>query len=161
MATEGTQPTILPSILDRLIDAESGGTVARQGYSVQQLIDVVRRDLEELLNTRQSVLDLPKDLKRTADSIHAYGMKDLTSFNAVTPEQREDVARAMEATVARHEPRLRDIRATLLSDEDDLKQRRIRFRIEGRVAVDPAPEVAFDTLLELTSGQHSVQQSAT
>jgi type VI secretion system protein ImpF len=161
MPNEGTQPGALPSILDRLIDPSSGGTSARQGYSVEQLLEAVRRDLEDLLNTRQTVLDLPRDLKRTADSIHAYGMRDLTSFNVVTPEQREDVARAMEAAIARHEPRLRNIRATLLSSEDDLKQRRVRFRIEARVAVDPAPEVAFDTLLELSTGQTAVRTSQT
>src|SRR5262245_50855738 len=48
------QQGVTPSILDRLIDPESAGTEWRHGYGIDQLLEVVRRDLEDLLNTRQS-----------------------------------------------------------------------------------------------------------
>jgi predicted component of type VI protein secretion system len=35
----------------------------------------------------------------------------------------------------------------------------IRFRVDARLSVDPSPEVAFDTILELTSGHYSVKPS--
>jgi type VI secretion system protein ImpF len=149
----------MPSILDRLIDPQSSGTEARYGYGIEQLMEVVRRDLEELLNTRQTVTGLPPDLVRLRNSIHAFGLPDLTSFNAITPAQREEIAHALEQAVARFEPRLRDVRAELLSEEDELKQRSIRFRIEAKVGADPAPLVAFDTVLEVLTGQHSVQKT--
>jgi type VI secretion system protein ImpF len=153
------QQGMLPSILDRLIDPLSGGTEWRRGYGMQQILEVVRRDLEDLLNTRRTVTDLPRGLPRLAGSIHAFGLPDLVSLNALTPEQREEVARTLETTIARFEPRLHDVRAVLLSGDEDAKQRAVRFRIEAKVGADPAPQVAFHTVLELTTGQHSVRPS--
>jgi type VI secretion system protein ImpF len=159
MADGTPQAGLMPSILDRLIDPESSGTEWRYGYGLEQLLEVVRRDLEELLNTRQSFTSLPPGLARLANSVYAFGLPDLTSFNAITPNQREEIARALESTILRFEPRLRDVRATLLASEEDTKQRAVRFRIEARVDTDPAPEVAFETVLQLTTGQHSVRPS--
>ena len=147
----------MPSILDRLIDPQSGGTEWRHGYGVEQVLDVVRRDLEDLLNTRRTATDMPRGLPRLGSSIYAFGLPDLISLNAVTPAQRDEIARALESTIARFEPRLHDIRASLVSSDEDAKQRSVRFRIEAKVGADPAPEVAFETVLELTTGQHSVR----
>ena len=47
----------MPSLLDRLIDPEADGTTFKHGYSVQQMVAAVYRDLEELLNTRQTAQD--------------------------------------------------------------------------------------------------------
>jgi type VI secretion system protein ImpF len=155
---EGTgQQGVMPSILDRLIDPQSSGTEWRQGYGTNQLLEVVRRDLEDLLNTRQTVTSLPRGLERLGNSVYAFGLPDLVSFNAISPSQREEIARALEATIARHEPRLRDVHTTLIVSDEDAKQRAVRFRIDARVGADPAPEVAFETVLELTTGQHSVR----
>src|SRR5271165_2728401 len=140
-------PGVMPSILDRLIDPLSAGTEARYGYGVEQLLDVVRRDLEDLLNTRQTAAELPPEFARLRNSIYAFGLPDLTSFNAITPAQREEIAHALEQAVSRFEPRLRDVHASLQSTDDDLKQRAIRFHIEAKVGADPAPVVSFDTVL--------------
>ena len=37
----------MPSIVDRLIDPASAGTDARRGYSLQQMLEMIRRDLED------------------------------------------------------------------------------------------------------------------
>jgi type VI secretion system protein ImpF len=159
MAEGAGQQGVMPSILDRLIDPDSSGTDWRHGYSIEQLQAVVCRDLQELLNTRQSFTALPRGLERLANSVYAFGLPDLTSFNAITPNQRDEIARALEETIRRFEPRLSDVRATLLGSEDDTKLRAIRFRIEARVGVDPAPEVSFETVLHLSTGEHSVRPS--
>ncbi len=159
MAREEPQEGLMPSVLDRLIDPESGGTSWRRGYGVEQMVDAVQRDLEELLNTRQSTAGIPADFVEVHRSVVAYGLPDLTSLNAITPQQREDIGRVIEAVVARFEPRLRDIRATMV-DAGDGKERTVKFRIDARLRVDPAPEVAFDTILELTTGHYSVKPSS-
>jgi type VI secretion system protein ImpF len=148
---------LMPSILDRLIDPDSQGTAWRQGYGVDQMVEAVQRDLEELLNTRQSHAGLPEEYGEVLNSIVGYGLPDLTSLNALTPQQREEIGRVLEAGVAKYEPRLRDIRATML-DPGDGKQRSVRFRIDARLCLDPAPEVSFETIMELTTGRYSVQQ---
>jgi type VI secretion system protein ImpF len=149
---------LTPSIVDRLIDPGSGGTVWRRGYGVGEMVDAVQRDLENLLNTRQSHPELAADFAEVSRSVVAYGFPDLTTLNAITPQQREEIARLLEEVVSRFEPRLRDVRASLI-DSGDGKQREVRLRVEARLCVDPAPEVAFDTILELTTGHYSVKPS--
>jgi type VI secretion system protein ImpF len=146
----------MPSVLDRLIDPEAGGTAWRRGYGPEQMADAVQRDLEDLLNTRQSHGGLPAEFEEVASSIVAYGLPDLTSLRAETPEQRAAIGRELEAVIARFEPRLRDVRAALL-DPGDNKERTVRFRVEARLCVEPAPEVAFDTVLELSTGRYHIK----
>lgn len=149
---------LMPSILDRLIDPDSGGTSWRRGYSVEQMIDAVRRDLEDLLNTRQTNQGISEDFVEVQNSVVAFGLPDISSLNAITVQQREDIGRALESHIERFEPRLKDIRARLV-DPGDGKERRVKFHVEARLNLDPAPEVAFDTVLELASGHYSVNQS--
>jgi type VI secretion system protein ImpF len=87
-----------------------------------------------------------------------YGLPDFTSLKAVTPQQRDNVGRLIASIITRFEPRLSDIRVTVL-DAGDAKTPSIRFRVDARLFVDPSPEVAFDTILELTSGHYSVKPS--
>ncbi len=149
---------LMPSLLDRLIDPEADGTSWQHGYSVQQMVAAVFRDLEELLNTRQTAVGIPPDFAEVRDSIIAYGMPDLTTVAAVTPAQRAAIGSVLEGLIQRFEPRLRDIRAVLLDPGQEVK-RTVKFRIEARMRVDPAPEVAFDTILELTTGRSTLART--
>jgi type VI secretion system protein ImpF len=151
---------LMPSLLDRLIDPEAVMSPDRQGYSVAQMIAAVHRDLEDLLNTRQTAAGLPADFAEVRRSVVAYGMPDLTGLPAVTPDQRAEIGRVLEALIQRHEPRLRDVKATLL-DPGQQVQRTVKFRVEARLNVEPAPEVAFDTILELTTGHSTVSRPET
>jgi len=159
MARENVEQGLMPSILDRLIDPESAGTAWRQGYGVERMVEAVQRDLEDLLNTRQVVIDVPDSYSEVIGSIVTYGLPDLASFNAITPEQRAEIGRTLESVVSRFEPRLKDVRATMISAGDGL-ERRVQFKVEARLCVDPAPEVAFDTILELSTGHYSVKQAS-
>ena len=155
MAHNVSQEGLMPSLIDRLIDPESEGTAWRRGYGLEQMVAAVQRDLEELLNTRQSHMGLPEDFVEVHHSIYAYGLPDLTSFNAITPAQRDEIGRVIETILGRFEPRLKDIQAFLV-DTGNEHDRTIKFRVSARLCVDPAPEVAFDTVLELRSGRTSV-----
>jgi type VI secretion system protein ImpF len=161
MSRVDPQQGLMPSILDRLSDADAGGTAWRRGYGVEQMVEAVQRDLEDLLNTRQSHAGLPEGYAEVERSVFGYGLPDLASLNAITPDQRREIGRVLEAVIARFEPRLRDPRATLLEPEGSKVERTVSFRIEARLCVDPAPEVAFDTVLELTTGHYSIKPSAT
>jgi type VI secretion system protein ImpF len=149
---------LMPSLLDRLIDPEAEGTSWLHGYSVQQMVSAVFRDLEELLNTRQTAVGIPPELAEVRNSIVAYGMPDLTTVAAITPAQRAAIGRVLEELIQRYEPRLRDVRAILLDPGQEVK-RTVKFRIEARMRVEPAPEVAFDTILELTTGHSTLNRT--
>lgn len=149
---------LMPSVLDRLIDPTSAGTNWRRGYGVEQMMATVCRDLEELLNTRQTLVGIPEAYHEIATSVLGYGLPDLTSINAITFEQQEQIGRMIEAVVSLFEPRLKDVKATLLEGSTG-KERSLRFHIEAKMCIDPAPEVAFDTILDLTNGRYSIRPS--
>jgi type VI secretion system protein ImpF len=57
------------------------------------------------------------------------------------------------------EPRLANVRIVPLETIAGAT-RTLRFRIEGMLVMDPAPEhVSFDTVLELTSGGYEVRNA--
>jgi type VI secretion system protein ImpF len=157
MARPDSEMGLTPSMLDRLIDPESGGTAWRRGYGVEEMIQSVLRDLENLLNTRQTDVGLAAELPDVHSSILGYGLPDLTSLNAITPQQRGQIGRVIEECVGLFEPRLKDVRAILL-DPTGKQERNLHFRIEARLCLDPAPDVVFETILEMSTGRYSVQQ---
>ena len=147
-------PRLLPSMLDRLLDAESmGGRVA--GYDHKQMMDAVRGDLEELLNAKLTCQDLPPEFEETAKSIVAFGLPDLSSIDASNKSARDGLARVVADTIRLFEPRLRNIRV-LVADDKSKVLLSLRFKIEAELNVDPAPEVGFETVLELTTGRATV-----
>ncbi len=149
------QQGLMPSLLDRLIDQSADGTAWRQGFGIEQMVQAVYRDLEDLLNSRQVLAGVPADCVEVQRSIVGYGLPDVSSLEAITAEQRSRIGRVLEAVIMHHEPRLRSVRATLL-DPAQATLRTVKFRIEARLSVEPAPEVAFDTILELSTGHSSI-----
>jgi type VI secretion system protein ImpF len=149
---------ISPSLLDRLTDPDPDGKARRHGYGVEQMTATVLRDLDDQLNTRQSQGRLPEGYPELSRSVFSYGLPELTSFEGITPQQRAQIGQVIETVISLHEPRLRDVRATLV-DAGNGKDLTLRFRIDARLCLDPAPDVAFDTVLELTTGRSKVQPS--
>ena len=150
---------LTPSILDRLTaETDAAGRSSRYGFDLQQMIDAVRRDLEDLLNTRRSAGRAVEAFAEVSNSVVAYGMPDLASMSASTESERAEVGRIIEGVINQFEPRLRDVRAHLVGGVDG-KERSVRFHIQARLNVDPSPEIGFDTVLELTTGYASVKRS--
>jgi type VI secretion system protein ImpF len=151
---------ITPSVLDRLLDYEpevSREPLASRSKSLRQLKQSVKRDLEQLLNTRQSADWLPPDLEELNNSLAAYGLPDFSAVSIKSPAEQNRLRRALEAAIAIFEPRLQDITVTLLPLDD--YQRSLHFRIDARLRIEPAPEpVTFDALLQLSSGAYLVRE---
>lgn len=147
-----------PSILDRLIDPESAGTSILIGYDERKMLVAVRRDLEELLNTRQTHVGLPAAFEQIHKSIVAYGLPDLVTLEAITSKHRETIADRIQKIIELFEPRLRDIKVTYVPGENKA-ERSIKFKVDAKLFVNPSPEVEFDTVLELSSGQYAIKQN--
>ena len=124
--------------------------------SVRVLKAAVRRDLEWLLNTRQPNADV-RDGTELRRSLFAYGLPELTNMVLSSPRDRQRVLQAIESAVATFEPRLANVRVTLMNVSAE-RVPQVRFLIEGLLRIDPNPEqVSFDTLLELSSGEYKIQ----
>jgi len=156
MAHLDLPPGLLPSLKDRLLDPDSMGTRGSPGYGMDQIFDSVRDDLEELLNTRRARQVLETEYTELAKSIVTYGLPDLASLDTSTLGKRQDIGEIMAKIITLHEPRLRNVRATMLKPRSlDL---RATFHIDAELRVDPAPAVFFETVVELTTGHASISE---
>jgi hypothetical protein len=83
-----TQP-LKTSVLDRLLDENPGVATdppALESKSHRELRRSVRRDLENLLNTRQRALSWPKNLQELDCSLLSYGIPDFAAINLGSAE---------------------------------------------------------------------------
>jgi len=151
---------LMPSVLDRIIDPDSLGTKSNPGFSLTDMVASVRRDVEELLNTRQNLDKAIDDYPLLANSVYRFGLPEVVSMRATSPEDRQKVARLLEKSIALHEPRLSNIRAVLVTDSSGAQSGTLNFRVEARLRLDPAPEVVFETLLEFATGQSRVGEAS-
>lgn len=150
-------PKLMPSVLDRLTDPGSMGTPSTPaGYSEKQMMDAVRADLEDLLNTRVHEAAIPAEFAQVRDSIAAYGLPDLSTYNGSSAQQCAELARVIAAVIQKFEPRLKNIRVKAVVGTED-RSRSVRFNIEAALDVNPAPIVGFETVLKLTTGQALVR----
>ena len=151
---------ITPSVLDRLLDFEPEVTqepLASRARSLRDFKQAVRRDLEWLLNTRQTPDGVPAGLKELTNSLASYGLPDFSGVSIKSTSERNQVRLAVEQAVTLFEPRLRDVSVTILPSAET--ERTLLFRIDASLVVDPAPEpVTFDTTLRLVNGEYRVQE---
>src|SRR6516165_10445863 len=156
MSRVNPQQGLLPSIFDRLIDPQSSGSAQRHGYTEQQMYYAVLRDLEELLNTRQSSGRLVAQYEELSKSIFTYGLPDFGSMNPEVFQEREAMERTLAEVISRFEPRLKNVQVCMLNVPDH-KDRSINFRIEAHLNVEPAQAVAYETKLDPPTGSCSVE----
>lgn len=151
---------ITPSIIDRLLDFEpkvSTEAPKSRSRSLSELKQAVRRDLEWLLNTRHSPIEIPEGLEEINKSIAIYGLPDFTGLSSKNADDRKDLIGNIETALRIFEPRFMNLKVVL--EEIDDVQRGIRFRIQAILRVEPTPEpVVFDTVLQVGSGGFEVKE---
>ncbi|MEW6730066.1 MAG: type VI secretion system baseplate subunit TssE [Acidobacteriota bacterium] len=159
MARFDNEIRIIASVLDRLIDYEpelSHEPLLARAKSLRQLKQSVRRDLEWLLNTRQTPIELAPELQEVNRSLFVYGLPDFTNLSVKNPEEVEQMRREIARAIEIFEPRLQDIQVTLEPLYE--LEHALHFRIDGQLKIEPAPEpVTFDTILRLDSGRYVVE----
>jgi type VI secretion system protein ImpF len=160
MARVDREPSIVASILDRLLDerpAETREAVPYRSQSVRELRKSIARDLEALLNTRRETLeDLPADFTEVSRSLVTYGLPDLTSLSLQGVDDRARIRRALEEAIAMFEPRLERVQVTLEAPREH--DRALRFRVDAWLKMEPAPEpVTFDAAVQLPTQEYTIQ----
>jgi type VI secretion system protein ImpF len=158
MNAPGPKSSLLPSILDRLIEprGEDEADLSTRGQSVRELEEAVRRDLQDLLNTRRAAADGYPDESELARSLYTFGLPELTAFNPTVPDQRRTLQEIIERTIRLFEPRLMDVRVTSMT-ADASTGRGLRMSIEALLRVSPAPlPITFDTVVKAGSGEWQV-----
>ena len=160
MARTDNEFRITPSVLDRLLDYEpelSSEAPKSRSKSLRELKNSVRRDLEWLLNSRRYIIEIPETLEETAKSVVYYGLPDFTSSSAKNPNEQKRLVKQIEAAIKVFEPRFLDLKVTL--EPLSYLDRALKFRIDARLDVDPAPEpISFDTVLQLGSSEFAIKE---
>ena len=161
MAKPDHEASLLPSLLDRLLDDRPGVSsepVASRAQNLRTLKRSLARDIEALLNTRREALDpLPEDFVELHRSLLNYGLPDFTSFNLTGTDDRARIRRYLEDVITTFEPRLQRVRVSL--DPPREHARALRFRVDALLRLDPAPEpVMFDMVLRLNTQEYVVQR---
>jgi type VI secretion system protein ImpF len=151
MARSDQQRPILPSILDRLIDEAPEQTREAPTSAQQFLRDLrlsVRRDVENLLNTRQRFDPASEELRQLRSSVYEYGIPDIAGRNLSSKRRRDEFLKLIENELREHEPRFKTVRVVSVL-EPGSKQRTLHFRIEALMHAEPAPEqVQLDSRME-------------
>jgi type VI secretion system protein ImpF len=148
------------SILDRLIDLEPGVSrepVQYRYLTIEQTKASVARDLENLLNTKQSILAPPAACREVNRSLFVYGLQDFTSQNPRSPMVRQHLRQLIEGVISRFEPRLRNVKVNFEKATEN--ERNLRFRISALLMVDPVTEpVTFDTYFDVSRGEYLISK---
>jgi type VI secretion system protein ImpF len=152
--------TVLPSLIDRLTDLEPGrsadGQMTRE-QSAREFRVAVQRDVEWLLNTRRTIVEVPPTCPEVHASVHEFGLPDTTGIPVGTPEGRALLLEMLRDTLERFEPRLGNLNVKL-ADAQEVKVPQLKFTLEALLRMDPSPEhVVFDTVLEVARGEYEVQ----
>jgi type VI secretion system protein ImpF len=155
---KSSQRTLLPSVLDRLIDLEPNNrneAPNARSQSLKELKDSVRRDLEWLLNSVRTPHEPPPAARALWKSVYCYGLPDTTGLALKSNEERTRLARVVEVAISDFEPRLMNVVVTIPPASPI--SRVVHFHIDALLKMEPAPErVFFDTTLELITGQYDV-----
>ncbi|MEZ6087915.1 MAG: type VI secretion system baseplate subunit TssE [Pirellulaceae bacterium] len=153
--SSASKVALMPSVFDRLADVSTLGANSQPWYDVDALTQAVRRDLEDLLNTQQTIPQLAIDYPELAESVVGFGVPDPSMFALDTPSGRRRLAAALTTVIDTFEPRLSDVRIELGSVSGE-KLRELKFRVVARLAIETAPQIVFESNLHVPSGQFRI-----
>jgi type VI secretion system protein ImpF len=154
---KGFTPGLFDRLLDVPVSGATGATVSRM--SVEDLKDSVARDLEALLNTRTVIPEqILKRYPECSRSIITYGLNDFAGRSLSSPDDRAYICMCLEKAIARHEPRLRNVKASLEIREDAIN--RLNFAITALMVVSSSQEpVNFDAVLQPSSLHYTISKA--
>ena len=104
-----------PSIFDRLLDDAPHNKLESEPDRYQNLKTLrqsVRRDLEQLLNTRYRIVSPPPEHGQLEHSLLNYGLPDLATINIIDANQKKEFIRHMEKIIKTYEPRFKSVKVT-------------------------------------------------
>ena len=163
MSRFDSQMPLVPSLMDRLIDTEpdvSTEPLWSRSHTLAQLKESVRRDLENLLNTRQTRTDLFLQSCETARSILTYGVPDFTAQGMDASDEQHRLKEAVGQAIRTFEPRLIEVQVDVEAT-DSTFDRKIHLKINAILCAEPVIEsIVFDTIVETSSGTCEVKMES-
>lgn len=147
-----------PTLFDKLFFADEGAGRQVRRFTIEELKQAVARDIESLLNTRMVFSeDRLVAFPQIRRSVLTYGMDDFSGRSLASHYDRLFICTSLENAIARHEPRLRNVKVAL---EVDVRATAVLFfAISAVLDVGPVHEpVTFDATLQPTTLQYEVSR---
>lgn len=148
MARIRTDLPVLPSLLDRLIDDDpQQSLVSVKGFSIllKEIKVNIRRDLENLLNTRIYRQNNIEDLHELDKSLVNYGLPDFSQVQYGSEEHRDRFRNLVQQVIKKFEPRLQRVRVEI-SPAGEEYERTLYLKISAVLMVEPNPvPLIFDS----------------
>ncbi|MSP25728.1 MAG: type VI secretion system baseplate subunit TssE [Myxococcales bacterium] len=111
------------SLFGRLERAADPGSSGRSVYRAQDLESVVLEHLSRMLNTRAG----------SAPTVPDYGVAEISELLHSFPDANGLMQRALKHTVAKYEPRIKNVQVRILEDPESRDALRVRFEITGQI----------------------------
>ena len=164
-----------PSFLDRISDPDRtqfntavDGQSDQSGGKFQPSRDfdqtyfkkLLRRDIEDLLNTHRPPVDYFDVLEEAGKSIMNFGLQDVTQFPSKSEAEKQQIYRHIQEVIEDFEPRLENVRVTARDPEeiaktekDNLNHGSLYLRIEAKLRGD-SEDIVFESMLK--QGHHTL-----
>jgi len=125
--------------------------------SLEGLKSAVRRDLDALLNTRNTFFDLSPEFSEIGRSVLTFGLPDFTEFGHGTPrDHHARLRQAVEDAIRKFEPRLTGLSVTIVDTAPSVQS--LHLRVEAHLAAALSRDrVAFDVILPQHSRTYEVR----
>jgi len=154
MATRDPEKQVQQSFFDRILDEHPPSSWSASANLKRAH---VLRDLDWLLNTRRTAVEVPEALVELRRSLFRYGLPDISSLSSDSPESGRQLGRNVKEAIELFEPRLSGVRVSVTESAPG-GRKEIRFKVRATLEMEPNPErVEFDTVLEISSGRFSVE----
>lgn len=151
MAKVRTNQPVLTSLLDRLIDDDPDQSLEAVKPASTLLRDAksnIRRDLENLLNTRLYRQTDLSDYPELRKSVVNYGLPDFSTVQFGSAEHREEFRQQIEQTITRYETRFRRVRVEITHAGEE-HERTMYLKINALLMVEPDPvPLLFDSRIQ-------------
>lgn len=152
---------VVTSVLDRLV-----GSIPSDRFAIgatnelDLIIQNVRRDLQDLLNTRKAPLTKTVANEPLLNSsLLNYGMPDFASFNPESSSDKKRLKKILEQLIATYEPRLQKVTVKLL-ENSDRADFRFRFHIDAVLCVEELViPVQFNSVMEASPPYFDVKDA--
>ena len=143
----------VPGLFDRLVNGSTA-----QAFTLEQMKDSLARDLEALLNTRAAIPEEElRGYRLASGSVLNYGLVDFAGMCLTSDSDRKRICHAVQRAIERHEPRLRNVKASLRKAEGSIN--RIDFVIAATLKADTSAQpVQFDAVLTQSTQRYSVRR---
>lgn len=133
------------TLIDRLCQG-------RPSTSIGEMRDMLRRDLEDLLNTRQGPEEIPSCMEHLNSSMAVYGLNYIENVDMNVKDDLLKLLTNVKSSIQLFEPRLEEVDVSIVKAKDDSQTRSpfvLHLRIDAVMRIGAyVDRVVFNTMIQ-------------